>query len=328
MIYSIVSEVTMRRNQLLWICLFCLFHLPEANASYLLDRVVAIVNQEVITWSELYRSMETEAVPGLKAMNEEERKKVFKDNERAFLDNLINFKLQLQDAKNAGIKVSDDEVKDAMENIKKKYALSEQQFQESLKSEGYTYEEYRKRLREQIIVGKLVNHQVRNKILITEEDIDAFLRENKDFKGGAEKYRIRQIFFKRPKDAADRSRIEEQAEMVYAKILQGEDFGALARQYSGDASKDVGGDLGFIDKENLAKEFGTALSSMRPGEVSRPFWTGAGLHIIKLEERTGKRNPAEIREDARTALSNRLFTERYNAWVRSLRENAFIDIRL
>jgi parvulin-like peptidyl-prolyl isomerase len=67
---------------------------------------------------------------------------------------------------------------------------------------------------------------------------------------------------------------------------------------------------------------------MKPGDVSRPFWTNTGLHIIKLEEKAGKKSPAEIREDARTALTNRLFTERYSAWVKSLRERSFVDIRL
>ena len=318
----------MRTRGLLWTCVFCLICLPRADASYMLDKVVAIVNQEVITWSELYRSMESEAVPGLRTLNEEERMKVFKENERAFLENLINFKLQVQEARHAGIKVSDDDLKDAIENIKRKYSMTEQQFQESLKAEGFTFEEYRKRLREQIMVGKLVNQQVRNKILISEQDVDAFMKENKDVKGGLERYRLRQIFFRKPKDVADLPRVEEQAEAVYARLMQGEDFGALARQYSSDASKDTGGEIGFIDKENLAKEFSAALSSMQPGDVSRPFWTDAGIHIIKLEERAGRKNPSDNREDARATLSNRLFAERYNAWIRSLRENAFVDIRL
>jgi len=83
------------KRKLILISLFCLLWLSPANAAYLLDRVVAIVNQEVITWSELYRSMETDAMPGVRGLSDEERKKVFKENEAVFLENLINFKLQL-----------------------------------------------------------------------------------------------------------------------------------------------------------------------------------------------------------------------------------------
>ncbi len=309
-------------------CLFCVLFFSPASAAYLLDRVVAIVNQEVITWSELYRSMETDAMPGVRTLSEEERMKVFKENETGFLESLINVKLQLQEAKEYGIKVSDAELKEAIDNIKNKYKMSEIQFQESLKAEGYSFDEYKKRLREQIIISKLVNQQVRNKVLVTDQDIDAFIRDNKNFEGSGERYRIRQIFFKKPADAADRARIDELSRAVYDKIMQGQDFDALVREYSEGPNKNTGGDLGFIEKGSLAKEFSTALSEMRVGDVSKPFWTDAGIHIIKLEEKVGKKSPLESRDDAKNALNNKLFTERYNAWIKSLRERAFIDIRL
>lgn len=316
------------KRKLILISLFCLLWLSPANATYLLDRVVAIVNQEVITWSELYRSMETDAMPGVKGLSDEERKKVFKENEAVFLENLINFKLQLQEARSSGINVSDAEIKDAIEGIKNKYGMSEAKFQESLKSEGYTFDEYKKRLREQIIVSKIVNQQVRNKVLVNDQDIDVFLRDNKDFEGASDKYRIRQIFFKKPVDTTDRSKTEDRAQAVYTRILQGEDFGTLAKEYSEDPTRNSGGDLGFIEKGSLAQEFGSALAQMKPGDVSKPFWTSAGVHIIKFEEQSGKKSPGEIREAARIALSNRLFMERYNTWIKSLREGAFIDVRL
>lgn len=309
-------------------CIFFACCLSSAQAAHLLDRVVAIVNQEVITWSELYRSMEYDAVPGMKKLSEEERMKVFKENEAGFLENLINFRLQLQAAKELGIRVSDAEVQDAIEGIKKKYKMSEIQFQESLKTEGYSFDEYKKRLREQIIISKVVNQQVRNKVLATDQDVDAFLRDNRSFEGSTERFHIRQIFFKKPVDAADRTKTEELSQAVYEKIMQGQDFDALVKEYSEGPNRNAGGDLGFIDKESLAKEFSVALSGMQVGDVSKPFWTDAGVHIIKLDEKTEKKSPAEIRENARNAISNKLFTERYNAWIKSLREKAFIDVRL
>ena len=309
-------------------CLFCAICLSPAYAAHLLDRVVAIVNQEVITWSELYRSMETDAQPGVRTLSEEERMKVFKKNEAGFLENLINFKLQLQEAKEFGIRVSDSELQEAIDGIKNKYKMSEIQFQESLKAEGYSFDDYKKRLREQIIINKVVNQQVRNKVLVTDQDIDAFIRDNKNFERSGERYRIRQIFFKKPVDAADRIKIEELSQTVYERIMQGQDFDALVREYSDGPNKNAGGDLGFIDKGSLAKEFSTALSEMKVGDVSKPFWTDAGVNIIKLEEKAERKSPLEIRDDARTALTNKLFMERYNAWIKSLRERAFIDVRL
>ena len=78
-----------------------------ARAAVLLDRVVAIVNQDVITWSELYKTMEADASPSVKALKEDERRKVFRENEASFLETLINVRLQMQEAKNLGISVSD-----------------------------------------------------------------------------------------------------------------------------------------------------------------------------------------------------------------------------
>jgi len=318
----------MLRNKLFLSCIFTVLVLSRADASFLLDRVVAIVNQEVITWSELYRAMEADASPAVKAMKEEERKKVFKENETAFLGTLINLKLQLQEAKHAGIRVTEEETKDAIDNIRKKYSMTDAQFRDSLKTEGYTFEEYRKRLQEQIIINKVVNQQIRSKIIVSEADIDAFMKTNKEFSVSNERYRLRQIFFKMPKDANDRTKTEERAEAVYSRILQGGSFPELAREYSEDSSRDMGGDLGFIDKGSLAKEFSEALSVMKPGDVSKPFWTGTGMHIIELEEKTSVKSAADLREDAKKALSDKLFTERYNAWIKSLRERAYIDVRL
>jgi peptidyl-prolyl cis-trans isomerase SurA len=224
--------------------------------------------------------------------------------------------------------VSEEETKEAIGNIRKKYSMTDAQFRDSLKAEGLTFENYHKRLQEQIIISKLVNQQIRSKIMVTEKDVDAFIKENKEFARNTESYKIRQIFFNAPKEPNDRAKTEERAQAVYEKILQGGEFSALAKEYSEDPSRDVGGDLGFIDKGNLAKEFNDALSAMNPGDVSKPFWSERGLHIIKLEKKSGKKSEAELREDARKALTEKLFMDRYNAWIKSIREKSFIDVRL
>jgi peptidyl-prolyl cis-trans isomerase SurA len=301
---------------------------PLAQATFLLDRVVAVVNQEVITWSELYRSMMTDSTPAVKALPEEERKKIFKENEAQFLENLISLRLQVQEAVNNRLRVSQEEVKETIDGIKKKYSMTDTQFQDSLKSEGYTLDEYKRRLADQILQSKIVNQQVRSKIVITDADIEKFMRGNKDLSGSTETYHIRHILFKKLKDEAEMSAVEEKAQAVYAKALQGTDFAELARQYSEDASRTAGGDLGFIEKRNLAKDFSTALSSMKRGDVSKPFWSDRGIHILKLEEMTAPKSAAEVKEEAKAALQNRLFNERYKVWIKSLREKSYIDIRL
>ncbi len=317
----------LKKKSLLAIIFVVLAAVPS-QASIILDKVVAVVNQEVITWSELYKSMEADAAPQLKEMKEGERRQIFKENETSFLESLINIRLQLQEARSMGVGVSDDELKEGIENIKKKYSMTDSAFIDSLKKEGYTFDEYKKRLREQIMISKVVNILIRSKIVAAEADINKFMEENKELFESGEGYRISQIFFKLPKDDKERGVVEEKAASVLKKIKEGMNFSDLARQYSEDSSAASGGDLGLLKKNQIAKEFSEALSGMNPGDVSNPFWTARGLHIIRLNEKIGAKGPNEIKEDAKTALINKTFTERYNAWIKSLREKSFIEIRL
>ena len=314
-----------RTGMLIMICI--LLFSSRSHAAVLLDRVVAIVNQDVITWSELYKAMEADASPKVKELRDDEKRKIFKENETFFLETLINVRLQLQEAKNMGIRVSDEELQEAIGNIQKKYSMSEAAFGESLKIEGFTYAEYKKRLREQIIISKLVNMEIRNKIVITDEDLNKFVAENKEILENTERYKISQILLKKQKDT-DNSKIEEKAGELLRKIEQGGSFSDLAQQYSEDPSAKAGGDLGLLKKSQLNKIFIDILSGMKPGDVSKPFWTESGLHIIKLESRAEAKNKDEAREEAKNMLNNKIFSERFNAWIKSLREKSFIEVKL
>jgi len=308
-----------------WIFLFVLTGISHSEV--LLDRVVAIVNQDVITWSELYNSMEADASQKIKALPADEKRKVFRENEAVFLEGLINVRLQLQEARTLGLRVADEEIQETIDTIKKKYAMSDEAFRESLKSEGFSYEVYRKRLWEQIIISKAVNQQVRNRIVITDDDLRKYIAENKEALENIEGYKISQIVLKKQKDV-DAGTIEEKADELLKKMEQGESFNDLAKQYSEDPSASAGGKLGVLKKNQLGKSFIDVLSNMKPGDVSRPFWTERGLHIIRLESRTEPKSKEEVWEEAKKMLNNKIFTERYNLWIKSLREKSFIEVKL
>jgi peptidyl-prolyl cis-trans isomerase SurA len=326
MIYAEERMFKMYRVGIMIIACLLLFA-DNSHANVLLDRVVAVVNKDVITWSELYKSMEADASPKMKELQKDEQRKAFKENEAVFLETLINVRLQLQEAKNAGVRVSDEELQGTIDSIKNKYSMSDDAFSESLKKEGFTLAEYRKRLWEQILISKLVNSQIRNKIVVTDEDLRKFVTENKEVLENTESYSISQILLKRQKDA-DSSKLEEKAGDLLKKIEQGESFSNLAKQYSEDPSANAGGDLGILKKSQLNKNFTDIIDQMKSGDVSKPFWTESGLHIIKLESRTEVKNKDEVLEEARNMLNNKIFRERYNAWIKSLREKSFIEVRL
>lgn len=298
------------------------FSAAESASPFLLDRVVAVVDREVITWSELFRAMEFELGMDLRNLSEADRSRFFKENEARFLETLIDRKLQLQAAKRLDISASSEEVKEAVEGIKKKYNLSESDFNESLKAEGMTIDEYKERLSEQIILSKVVSQQVRSKVIVSEEEINDYLSKNK-----GSTYRIRQILIKKTKDR-DRDLMMKTAQEAMARIKAGEDFSVVAFSLSEDPSAKTGGDLGVIKRELLSKEFLDVISKMKVGDVSEPFFTDKGLHIIKLDESLEQTGQEEMREIARKKLYERKFNEAYKAWIRSLRERAFIEVRL
>jgi len=305
------------------------FILPAASdASILLDRVVAVVNKEVITWSDLYKAMEFEATTQTKNLSKEERKKLFKDNEASFLETLIDMNLQLQEAHSLGIDVPEHDITDTIANIQKKYSMSQADFVESLKKEGLTLDEYKKRLSEQILINKVVTYQIRNKIVISDSEVNRYVETNKQTFSGSETYKLRQIFFKKPEGNIDKTTIEDKAAKVTKRLKDGEDFSALARVYSEDSSARSGGDLGFVNKNLLSKEFIEVLSGMNVGDYSVPFWTGTGLHIIKLDEKIAAQNADKLKDDIRKQLADEQFSERYKSWIKGLREKAHIEIRL
>jgi peptidyl-prolyl cis-trans isomerase SurA len=296
----------------------------KANSAILLDRIVAIVNKEVITWSELYRSMEFEATDEIRSMKEEDRLKFFKEKESIFLENLIDMTLQLQEATKSGITASDEDINKTIDGIKKKYSLSDEQFREAIQKEGYTVEQYKKKLAEQIVIGRLVDQEIKSKIVITEQEIDRYLEQNKDvFKD--EGFHISHIFLKA---LPDKKEAEEKAFRIYNMLKSGENFSDIARQYSEDTSARSEGELGFIKKVDLSEDFLKVLSTMKIGDISEPFWSKSGIHIIKLNDKREFKSQQEIRDFVKKKMSEEKLDKQYKNWVKTLRERAYIEIKL
>ena len=311
---------------LLIVCVF-LLNPYLLNAAILLDRVVALVNKEVITWSELYQLMENEATDEMKSLDEEERMKVFKENEKAFLERLINIRLQLQEAQRLGIGVTPEEIDEAIEDIKNKYSLADGEMESSLEQQGLTLEKYKEKLSEQILMSKLVNQQVKNKILVSDEEVNDHVKKNEET-SNQESYKLRQIFFNMPESDEMKKDLEEKASYIIEKLNEGEDFSRLAQEHSEDSSAKLGGDLGYIQKENLTKEFIDVLSDMEIGDSSIPFWTQQGLHIVKLEDKKTAQTEEILKEKIRNKLLEEKFLKTYESWIKGLRDGAHIVIRL
>ena len=299
----------------------------NAISAVLLDRIVATVNDEVITWSELVNVIKVEGKSFLDDVSDEEEKKRLKELERPFLNNLIEKKLQVQEARKAGLGVSSPEIDDAIAEIRNKYDLSEETFLNSLKAEQMTMEDYRTRLATQIMVQKVVNFEVRTKIVISDKEIEEYYKTNKAKLVGKEQFRIRQIFLAVPDDGQKAS-VESKANDLYRRITEGEDFTMLASEFSEDPSREFGGDLGYISRGSALQEVEDMAISLNIGDFSKPFWSSAGLHIIKLEDRIEGGTLQRNKENIKERLVQKAFESKYHEWMAGLREKAYIEIRL
>ena len=300
------------------------FVVSIAESAMVLDKIVAIVNKDVITWGELYKAMEFESGQEMKSMKEEDKQKFFKNNELPFLEVMIDMRLEVQEAAKMGISANEEEVNKAIENMKKKYSMTQEVFAQTLVKEGFSMAEYRKKLSEQIMVTRVVDQEVRGKIVISEADIDRDLIQHSELTKDEEGYQVSLIFLK---TGDDRKKVEEQSASIFEKLKAGGDFSEIARQYSEDSNAKNGGDLGFIKKSEISKELLAVLSTMKAGDISQPFWSNNGMNILKLNEMRAYKTPQEVRDAVRQKLYEEKFNMDIKSWVKGLRERSYVEIK-
>jgi len=305
--------------------LFC----PEVQSAVLLDRVVATVNDEVITWSELMNIILFEGREQLSSEPDKSREEKIREMERPFLNMLIEMKLQTQEAKAMGLSVQDDEIEGAMSDIRVKYNMSEETFLASMAKEGVTIEDYRKGLGNQILLQKVVNYAVKGSVVVTDKEVEEYFNANRKlYDNEKEKFRIRQIFFPMPADGPEREEKEAKAREIVQRIKSGESFAKLANEFSEGPASRFGGDLGYINRGSALAEIEEAVDALEIGGVSEPFWSSAGLHIIKLEERVEAAGKEKAKEKIREILFKKVYELKYHEWKTGLKEKAYIEIKL
>jgi peptidyl-prolyl cis-trans isomerase SurA len=300
---------------------------PSLSGAQVIDGIAAIVNEEVITTYEVdkeYQQLqkEQEKLPASEKMG----------LRSAALNRLVDKKLIEQKIRELDIKVMDDEVRVAIEDVKKQNNMTQEQLVQALAGQGLTFEQYRAQLKEQLERLRLMSQEVRSKIQVGEREIRDYYDANRAKYGAVEQYRARHIFFKVDKKggAAELARVEAIAAGVLKQARSGKDFAELAKTYSNDpaAAKD-GGDLGTFKRADMLPEIGDSVAAMKPGEVSELVLSQAGLHIIKLEEKTQSTGKPfdQVKSDIEELLYKKKADERFAQWVKDLRASASVEIR-
>lgn len=292
-----------------------------SQAAEVVDRIVAIVNNEIITLIELNQATQSvrkqiDASDKSDAEKQEMRRSV----ERDILHKLIDRSLSNQEAEKYRIKVRDEDVDNAIQRFKAANNLDDENFKKALEAEGIPFEDYRERIREDILQSMLVNRAVRSKVIVTESDIKAYYDEHRDEFQGMKKYRLRNILM----DTRDG------IEAVRDQLAQKADFPSLAKQHSLASNAAEGGDLGVFDINNFSDVIREAVLPLEKGQFSDVIQTGAVYQIILVEDIIVE--GGDSYEDARDHIHQILYRQqaekKFNDWIESLKQNAHVKIML
>ncbi len=304
---------------------------PLSLSEAVVDRIVAVVNREIITLSEVER-MIGHFKEEIEGGNRLERRGRINELSRMALEKLIEEKLIDQEAKRSGIKVAAKEIDGAIDEIKQRNAATQEDLEKALARDGLTLEAFKKEIEKKIIRTKLVQWAVKVEPNVGEKELRDLYLKNADRYRTEESYRPGHILLKVPKKAtAEEVReIRAKCQKVLVKIKAGEDFGEMAILYSEDISSKDRGDLGVFRKGELLPAFEKEALRLKVGEVSEVFRTDFGFHIIKLLDRKGG-DPLpfeEVKEKVRQDYLEREFEKGLKQFLTTLREKSIIDIKL
>lgn len=257
----------------------------RASATRSGDFIVAIVNQELVTASEvearLARIRADAARSNAQLPPPEELR-------RQVIDVLIDERVQLTHARENGNRVDEAELDRAVANVAVQNQVTLDQLRERLRREGIDYARFRANVRDQMMTERLREREVMSRIRVSDADIDAYLAERQAKAGAAAEYNIAQILVTVPEGAglAEAQQRRARVDAALARVKAGESFEAVAREVSEDGNRAQGGVIGMRSAERLPDVFVEVVKSLQPGEVApTPLRTGAGFHILKLVDK-------------------------------------------
>ena len=290
--------------------------------------LVAVVNDDVITLHELHKKMKemTGIDPG--TLKERSRQQ-YNDARRMILERLIEDRIALEKIREIGIEVKDSEVDDAIERIKRDNHWSQKELEATLRDKGLTWEEYREKVREDLQRYKLVNFEVKSRIIIRDERIEAYYEEHKERfqrKPGVE---IATIFLLREGSGKDGSvDPERRAASLVRRIREGSDFGELAREHSDGPGAGEGGYLGRFDPKQLEPEIRKVIEQTPEGGVSDPIIKPNGVQIIKVLDKggTGLMPLEKVRDAIYRILLREEIDRRYVVWIEEPKARTYTKV--
>ena len=304
-----------------------------AAAAEITDRIVAVVNDEVITLTELNRAFEPYAKNIDATYQGNDKEAVLKQNKGALLQSLIEQMLIEHEAKKAGggiAAIKDEEVVDVIKEMLAKNNTTMEAFTSKLATEGKSLAVVKKEIRGQMLRMRLLRREVQSKILITDEEIGDFYDKHRQDYEGTEAVRIKQILLPAPENKTAREGVKKQAQQLRERIRKGEPFEMLAAQYSKGSAMAGGGDIGFVERGAILPDVEKAAFNLPVGGVSDVIESEMGFHIIVVVDKRGEglKPLPVVRDEIKAKIEDEKIAKKYDEWIAGIRKKSFIDVRL
>ncbi len=260
-----------------------------------LDRIVAIVNDEPVTLYELNDRTKTVIQQLQKQGTPLPQRSLI---EKQILERMIMDRAQLQLAKETGIRVEDAQLSAALQKIAEENKLTLSEFRRALEKEGINFNKFREDIRNEIILVRLREREIDNRLVISENEIDQLLKTATAQQGADEDYNLAQILVRVPEQATPEQIQEKKkrAESALAELKNGADFGQIAASYSDAPDALKGGVVGWRPGGQIPSLFLEALSKLKPEQTSSVLRSPNGFHIIKLIAKRGKDAPLIVQQ--------------------------------
>ena len=286
-----------------------------------LDRIVAIVNEDIITFVELNKALKPYFVELEKTSYSSEKKnKIIDKLQKDMLEKMIEFKLTEQEAARLNIKVSDKELNASIERILKKEDATKEELIATLLKDKITFEEYKNDIRSQILQPKLINRVIKANVVITDEEIKKYYDEHEAQYAGSKKYYLRNVL------GAGQEEIEKAKQFLDL----GQDFKEVAKLYSMAQNASSGGDLGAFELDVFAENIRENILLLEENQYTDVILTDGGFQIFfleKIELSVGK-----TLKQANDEIVNKLFAakaeKKYIEWFKVLKERSHLKVIL
>ncbi len=307
----------MIKKTLLCILLTLAIGICAIASAEVVDRIVAVVNDEIITLNDLNKAtLPYKRNISASANSGEKKQELIKTLEKDVLRQLIDRSLSSQEAVKYNIKVSKEDVDSAINNFMASNKMDPEGLEAALAADGLLLKDYRKKMKGEILQSRLISRAVRSQVIITDSDIKTYYQSHGDAFTGIKKYHLRNILMD---DEADLAAVEQ-------RIGKSISFDQLARENSIANNAADGGDLGVFDINNFSEEIKTSLQTLEKGDHTPVLFVGQGYQILFVEDILMEGN--KTFDQARDQIENILYKEqaekRFKEWIESLKENAHI----